>query len=256
MNYKVIITAVSIVVSLSCFSQVPGYMGKRCVILYDNYFSPTFAATAQNKEGGINTTHCLNMDYVIKQRTNFCLSGQYFKTGVIGDESYYVEVPNTNGGGVENVSATYMSPENVPMQLQSYNLGIGFKFFGRAYVAPVGKYQKLELLLLFSRLTYKKDAFYSYGYGKSGTYGTGDYSYNNFAFTYTLGRQHILFDKIVIDMGTRVGFAVGGLVGQLDASNDYYGSSTIEEDFKSQVAFRILRHQLINFHIGIGFLAF
>ncbi len=257
MKYK--ITIASFIICLSSFAQVSGYMGKRFFIGYDNYFAPTLAPTSGKTEGlRFNTTNCLNVEYAVKERTNFCLSFQYFKTGVM-NKTAFSYIDSNQYGGVSSLMVTYNPLPNIPMQLKSSNIAVGLKFFNRGYLAPLGKYTKVELLIFFNNLTYDKKGFTSsdYGYNTNVTVGTGEYSYKNFALTCTFGRQRILFDRLVLDMGTRIGFVPGPMFNVLYGGILSMNSTVTDEDrFKTDVANRIFRHELINFHIGIGFLAF
>src|SRR5687767_11325691 len=91
-----------IVTSLTMHSQVAGYMGKRFQAGYSLSAHPTMlfpSASSGEGEPGINLLHSIEIDYVTKPHTSFCLAFQYGKTGLSHAKSYY------NGGtSIEYVS--------------------------------------------------------------------------------------------------------------------------------------------------------
>jgi hypothetical protein len=233
-------------------AQVAGYMGKRFTIGYSNYFFPAImgpGALTGAKYGlaspGFNTTHCINLEYAVKPRTNFTASAQYLQTG-IGIRYLYT---------TRSDEYTYRSNYSNPIVLSSVNIGLGFKFFRRGTLAPLGKYSKFELLMLFETVTYDKTQFTTQVNGNTtdATLGEGIYNYKNFTITYTIGRQRIFFNALVVDYGIR--FGVSPLVVPSFLLNDGYHED-IETIFRDDSRYRIFRQQLVNLHLGIGFLAF
>ncbi len=261
---------VTLFIFISAFSnaQISGYMGKRTVISYSNYFmfglrgpGPADSGPKDEPSFTMNNAHCLNFEYAIKQRKMLCLSGQYIRTGIAYDRgghastlygSSYREYPYPDGVG-------YGGSFLKPALLTSFNIGLGLKFFKSGLLAPVGRYGKLEVLLLFENVKYDYKNFKkkvdSNPYNDTPyTLGTGEYKYKNIALVYTIGKQRILYDKIVLDYGIRFAWSpslnIISLTGGLD------DSPNIETYYRREANLRIARQQLINFHIGIGFLAF
>lgn len=251
------------------FAQISGYMGKRAVVSYSNYFmfgpkgpGANISAPRHLYSSTINYTHCLNFDYAIKQRINVFLSLQYFKTGIAYDKGRAGFFVSDHGLGEYCYPdrTAYRGDFNVPAQLSSFNIGLGYKLFNRGFVAPVGKYQKFEFLLLFQKVKYDNKKFVMADPDSwnapdipIAAYGPGEYNYKNVVFTYTIGKQRVLFDRIVLDYGLRMGVspaAVGAVVFE-DLISD-----SLEGYYKKESRKRTFRHQLINFHLGIGFLAF
>ncbi|OFY84012.1 MAG: hypothetical protein A3F72_18500 [Bacteroidetes bacterium RIFCSPLOWO2_12_FULL_35_15] len=243
-----------ILVSSTVFAQVPGYMGKRFVIGYENYFFPAFYGPGKNNANpgpsfspGFNTTHCLNIDYTVKQRMNVCFSLQHLRTGIAykGDDYAYPK------------ESKYSGNFSTPAQLTSNNIGFGFKVFRRGNIAPVGKYQKFEILLFFEKVKYENNNFttheQNYYENVPITLGTGEYTYRNFAITYSLGKQRIFFNKLVMDYGIRAAITPVVIPTGLYTVDNV---RDMDDRFKVDSRFRIFRQQLFNFHIGLGFLAF
>lgn len=255
--------------SLISLGQVPGYMGKRFSIGYSNYFflsalSPTANATSSGSELGINSTHCINLEYSIKNRTNFCLSVQKSKTGIDPGEIY---IENYDGSNYNSYYAKYSLKPYKPMQINSYNIGLGFKFFSTGSLAPIGKYKKVEVLLLLNHLEYDKNAFLFTSYTSTGgstylAFGKGDYKFNTVSASYTMGRSRVFFDRIVLDGGIRFGVVPAGFLSVLLDSEDYSSSPLysnaegIRKGLRRDTYTRLFAFQAINIHLGLSFLAF
>jgi hypothetical protein len=246
-------------------AQVAGYMGKRLSLGYSNYFSPSFIGEAANATEdyalGINTTHCANIEYTIKNRTNFCFGVQFSKLGVRKD-SYSYTYTDPYGGYLNTGSAEYIPANRLPMQLKMTNIAIGFKFFRSGYIAPLGRYNKLEFILFMSNVTYDAKSFYKTSsrlpeYKVEGSLGTGNYDFKECALALTFGRQRILFDRLIIDTGIRFAVSPNAMVNYFvdDIAGEDYNTS-MEHQVRKSTNARIFTAQLFNFHIGLGFLAF
>lgn len=254
-------------ISSHASSQIAGYMGKRAVLSYSNYFMVGLVGPGPNNAGymdeaslSLNNVHCLNFEYVYKQRKVVCLSGQYLRTGVAYDRgghdgfingASYRDYPYPGG-------AKYGGNYSKPALLTSTNISLGVKSFKSGCIAPVGKYNKLEMILLFEKIKYDNTNFMKSVTSDPVddtlfTLGTGEYNYVNVAIAYTIGREHIINDKIVIDYGIRFGLTPAMNIVSLTSDDSY---STIEMYYKRYSNSRIGRQQLFNFHVGIGFLAF
>jgi hypothetical protein len=238
---------------LSAAQDVPGYMGRRLIVGYSNYFFPRFAAPG-NPEGiipefPVNLTHCLNIGYVLKKHSILELSLQRSKTGIATITTY------------DALNTYEIYPVSPLAVLKTTNIGLGFKFTDKNKFAPVGKYRKLELILMLCDISFDT----RYRYLKSGgvyTYvnkGTGEISFRALSAAYTLGRSRVLYNRVVLDYGIR--FAASGKLLQSVIGNvfldDGSGSTyDLESNYIDKAQVRLMYQQLINLHIGIGFLAF
>lgn len=255
------ITIAAIFLTQLMYAQVPGYMGKRFSLGYSNNFFIAGLGPTATQYTGINTVHSFNAEYSIKNRTNFCLSFQVSKTGMAMDREFYQYMSGSN----YSVSYYYKPSPDVPMLLQTKSLGIGFKFFAQGTLAPLGKYRKLELLLMFTHLTYPDNSFsvsqydgYTTQTGRT-SLGSGDYNFKTFAINYTIGRQRVLLNCLVLDYGVQFGLMPAGLYAYTDGDevfSETSSSKSYEEIFKQEKNKRLFRAQMFNFHIGLGFLAF
>ncbi|MDF2437932.1 MAG: hypothetical protein K0Q95_2308 [Bacteroidota bacterium] len=244
---------------LSALAQSPGYLGKHVTLGYSNNFFPALIGpVAKSYNKGLNSTHGLNFEYTIKNRTNFCFSFQRFRTGVNINHTF-IQSKVDSFGNTRNTTYNFDSKE--PLLLQTNGLCFGFKFFDPGVLAPVGKYRKFELVLLFSKLTYGGKSFiifdnYTNANPIKGKIGTGEYKFNSFALTYSLGRQRVLFDLLVLDYGIQFGVVPAALVATLNMESDYSSLSTLESVLRQETNRRLFRYETINLHIGLGFLAF
>lgn len=270
---KLRFSLIFIVAVLFSNAQISGYMGKRCVISYSNYFmigfkgpGPFNSAPADESSPTLNNANCLNFEYAYKQNKMVCISGQYIGTGIAYNDG------KTNGSFVGDLFTStsdypypynhkYVGDYSKPASLRSINFSIGLKTFKRGFIAPVGRYRKMEVLIMFEKLKYDHAHFAQQDPNSSdpqnyiiSDFGTGQYSFKNIAFAYTMGKQRILYDKIVLDYGIRFAYSPALNIITL-AAGDEYATST-DSYFRRTCNLRMATEQLINFHLGIGFLAF
>lgn len=255
-----IVITLLVALNLNSYAQVPGYMGKRLSIGYSNYLSPSLlnpSATKDRGDLGLNTTHCINLEYTIKKRTDFCFGIQFSKTGMSREIGFTHEGYDNNGYKYV-YNSSYSPVSKMSMQLSTTNICLGFKFFSQGYIAPVGKYKKLDFILLLNKVSYERGGFRNDSPpAEYVTLGTGANDFRAFAIALTFGRQRVLFNTLLIDTGFRVGISPNIFISYIknDVINDQY-NLFFEDQLKESVNQRIFAAQLVNFHIGIGFLAF
>lgn len=255
-------------------AQIPGYKGYRLSVGYSANVSPALLSplantrvgenSDPNKElvfnvVGLNATHGVNIDYVIRHSTVFCVSAQVMKTGLAYKNGYKVEI---DPYGLNDVS--YKPSDDLPMELKVINFTAGFKFF-RGYLAPYGKYVKVDLQYFREKVTFNERAF-SLTRLNNDKYipPAGPYNFQTVGVALSMGKQRIFFDRLVVDMGLRIGIIPGAFFKLIEADEiTEIFSSKLEKEhdqldyqIKQQSILRLQGSQLINFHIGVGFLAF
>ena len=206
---------------------------------------------------GLNSVHCLNIEYATRERTMLCVSAQYFHTGIYDSKQFY----SYDSYYGNSVTIKYDPVPYKPVQQYVYNASIGFKFFRHGAIAPLGKYTKLEFLLLFSQIAFPDNSFSKDdGYVVTHFSPIADtYNATSFSVALTMGRSRVLFNRLVLDYGFRLGVCPSFVLNQL--FNDFTnGISTsnhspdYEATYKRDAHWRLLTQQVANFHIGIGFL--
>lgn len=246
-------TLVVLLFSLLANAQVPGYMGKRCSIAYNLWVHPSigggesdfFGSGNPNDGLSLNTTHALELNYIVGQRTALSFTFQYAHLGLgLSDNGYY------GGQG----SYQYRGPKNYAAVLIEKGFSIGYKLFSRGKIAPVGSYIKWDLMGLFNTIKFETKDVYQYTNLNTGPY---QYGYVPLALSIkkasafgggialSLGRQRVFFNKLITDVGFRFCLAVAG---------DPYVGNYYQD--KYLISWRVFYNQAINFKIGIGFLAF
>lgn len=228
------------------FSQVRSYMGKRLVITHYSFYFPAFKQPSFRSTKGfkMNVTKALGIDYVIHGRSSLCLAVQYILTGI----------PYQSPAGYSYNYIYHDGDPTIPAKVSVLQYSLGFKKFTRRSVAPIGFYIKWEAFFQQYTIKYEPDGFYDY----SNTYyytqqhakldgGSGVIKMNGIGAAFSIGKQRIFWDKIVVDYGIR---------GSLSAPLPYKNRTVVEASLKSLAFDRILNCQLLNVKLGIGFLAF
>ncbi|MDQ3047805.1 MAG: hypothetical protein M3R27_09685 [Bacteroidota bacterium] len=224
-------------------------MGKRLSLSYSAYISPSYvwpSRSSSEGEPGINYLNSIDLDFVIKPRTSLCFSTQFGRTGLTYATTFYYD----------NGTMYYKPKDKKAIGLQMLNFTLGFKFFNRGYLAPHGKYKKVELVLLSPTVIFDRDAFYLNNSSESYPVSNKKYTYKSVAIGYTIGRQRIIKDMLIIDTGIRFGITPYSLYNFMFEFSGAYSDGTFQEQFIQPVHERLFGAQLFNIHFGIGFLAF
>jgi len=264
--------------SLNSFAQAPGYLGKKATIGYSNHLFPAIISATPGLNSsdsdlnfGINYNHCLTFEYVLKPRFSMGLSYQFFNTAMRMTKNFNYDISEANGS-FSSISVVYEPKPYQPFMISTKMYGISFKFFASGMLAPIGKYRKIDLLFITSEVTYNRSAFTQLKYNSyvGGDYvatrtnmGTGLYNYKTIALAFTFGKQRVLFDRLILDYGCRIGIVPQGIFSALVYDDD--NPFTVFTDgtgnsfplyTKRNTHMRLFAHELFNFRLGLGFLAF
>lgn len=257
---KKLLTAALVSISCLAAAQVPGYLGKRFSIGYSVNLWPSYLHPGANSEDdgelGLNVMHSANIEYTIKNRTNFCASLQYLHTGL--DHSYTLNGYTSSSSyyGPEQETFNYKPKSKLPIQQYTTGASIGFKFFKRGFFAPVGKYTKVDLTVFFNTMSYEKDAFYYDTYKTATPIGTGNSKSTSFSLGYSIGRQRVIANRLVLDFGMRFAIVPAAVLSVLADNFNESGNTQPDDELKHYANQRLFGEQLVNFHIGLSFLAF
>lgn len=224
-----------IFISLTAYSQVPGYFGRRAVVSYAVWAHPNVNLLANSPSSNgivLDRTHAFSLDYIVSHRASICFGFQFSRIGMNFPGEYYRNF-------------IYTGSDKYPAYLHAKGASVGLKFFARDKIAPLGRYIKWDALVMFNKLVYDPNDVYDQSENVRLT--EVDENVNSFGggFALSFGRQRILFDRIVLDGGFRMAFVLCPVEYTSDYAREFY-----------YVTERLVFNQLVNFRIGIGFLAF
>ena len=204
--------------SLNLYSQSPGFMGKRLAISYGFHASPAIiGATKDNEtllgeiengqgsaETGVikfNNLHELSLDIVASSKWLICLNVKYYKTAF--DNSEICESGNRN-------SINYYSghPEGF-YSIRGLSYGLTFKYFGKRYIAPWGRYVMFGPVINTVKTSYDNNMIIKgIYYPSSGPtnfsitdFGPKNQNFAGFNFMLGWGKSRIFANRIIVDFG-------------------------------------------------------
>lgn len=216
---------------LASYAQ-PGYQGKKLSFGYNLVVSPAFSGPTYNGGKGIgafNLMHTGRVDYVLTRKTAIGLLYSFSRTGV----NYTLNVFGNN---------IY---KGNPLKAISNGIGINYRVFfgGATSLAPIGKYLDLEVQLL---TTLVKDKLIGQDVLRT----------HYFLAAFSLGRQKVIFNSLLLDYGVRFGLVPQVISSYLLSSNTQFDNNGhLTGDVKGKTALRIFSQQVIGVRLGLSFLA-
>lgn len=215
------------------FSQPAGYMGKRFIITHYSFYFPAFSEPSFRSTEGfkMNITKALGVDFAATGKSSICLAAQYFLTGISYQNSYN--------------HILHVRGSTIPAKLNVIQYSVGLKRFSRKLFAPIGFYMKWEMFYQQYIIKYDPVGFYTRQNEIDG--GTGLIKMKGIGSAFSIGKQRIFWDKIVVDYGIRF---------SLSAPLPYRFANEVERSMAGKAYIRVVNNQLLNVKLGIGFLAF
>jgi hypothetical protein len=249
MKNKILILIV--VIAGSANAQIPGYMGKRFSVAYSIWFHPAesdvcdfFGTQNPNEDVTFNATQSLEFNYIVGQRSAIALTYFYAHLGLNYSQHDY-----------DDIQYHYKGSDQFPAYLNENGLAIGYKLFANGRIAPVGTYLKWDIFGLLNAIRYDtknvtiNTSSYVSGHNVNTTVQLNEnpnkINTAGGGVAFSLGRQRIYGNKILIDTGIRFAIAV---------APDVYSGSNYGHQFSATT--RVFFNQAVNFRLGIGFLAF
>ena len=168
--------------SLNAFSQ--GYMGHKVTLRYNNLFFPQVYNLLDNYEAtdfSIRSIHSFSLGYVLGQSTEL-----------------FVTYDKSNLDYISTIDETYVSygyvydqEKEVPVRISSISYGFGMRFYNRDFMAPLGFYTQLGLLISIAeaRATNKENK------GKL----TDSFMYPR--INWGIGLQRVIIGNLMYDIG-------------------------------------------------------
>ena len=267
----------------AALAQAPGYMGKKLTVIYNNYFSPALSYPNYQGNTGIlafNSRHSLGVDYVRARKRTIGIAIQHLRTrkdfeGSFGSTNIidYQYSYSVNSAGVKTETGKFpvqpfVQGQGGDITISNTNFALYWKFFGNKYIAPWGNYHRIDFILMNYKIkdnninggTYQIQDYYYYTATGNSEYKyrtvnvpppVDEKTYSGFMFAYGVGKQRILYDKLILDFGAQLGlmFSAAGAEGRMFEG---YGTQT----FNANMQKRINNASWFNINIGLGYLAY
>lgn len=238
-------------------SQIPGYLGKRFTLSYEQLAGPNYFnligltdfsylnSSVDEDNANWNYTGMLTIDYVINKSKSRGIS-----VSPINQTMYFkdaITTPDINYPHTYNVSEYINSAK-----LTGFTTGVYVKYFKKQWIAPLGEYYKLELLYS----SYKIKSFKN----KTDVYSSTSSSpetYSSIGFAITHGVNRIFFDKLIVSFGVTMGYRLNFY----NPFTDKYASTNNETldnlaKLKNSAHYWHGQNLFFNLHTGVGFLLF
>jgi hypothetical protein len=208
------------------YCQRPGYMGKRFSLSADMSIYPALYRPVVNDQiasSSIYSPQWFGMNYRLTVGFDAILT-QKSTIGI--DFNYYHSATSIDTGLVGGLSAP------VTREFEGYAIGLHYRVFLGDTKAPVGFYYKVESGCSF--------------YSMNNTTAIGNFYLNN-----SIGRQHVFFNRLILNYGISLGVVMPSLDWYYDPSYDTFaGRLTRAGNMRS------LNHWGINVYGGLGVLLF
>ncbi|MBD0255652.1 MAG: hypothetical protein ICV83_08020 [Cytophagales bacterium] len=201
----------------------PGYQGRKLSVQANLLFLPAFTNGTYHREPGLtsfNTTGEASVDYVLSKRTALGLSFRRARTS------------NINDYGKDGLS---------PVKVFSNAVGLQYRVYKRksGNIAPLGKYFQWGAGLLLNQV-------------RQPAPGGSTTAFRMYALRMGAGRNRILFDRLILSHGWEISHVLPASGGEgLLGATHYY-----KDDAQTMAQYRLWRHSILNFRVGLGFLAY
>ena len=264
-----------IIINTFLFSQAPGHLGKRFSIGYGFHTSPSvFNANGQNQtiigRGGsaesgspaFNAIHELNIEFATSSKWQTCFSARYYKTVYDNAESF-------NSSQISGYNIQSSRPEGY-YDVRGLTYTLYFKYFGKRYVAPWGRYVMFGPTVNTVKTTYDPEVMNivaSRYVSKNNTsvyedttlapFGPKEQNYVGVNLMMGIGRSRIYSNRIILDYGFNIHmFSV--LSSLFDITGNRIGGSPITPAnyIESTVKQRVRGVNRFNLFLKIGVLLF
>lgn len=209
--------------SQHCLGQVPGFEGKRAMLGATVSVFPAIRPRARGQDSvlRVNVRWGVEAEYILSRRVSIGASYKHLET------RFWYEIPGGNGLG-------RIHAHDAGVFVKTYN------FFRRGNIAPIGIYQKLEVLAMRYRATDVDRKFFSDGRDNLGRY-------TDLGIILAVGTQRVWARRIV----TNIGIQFGTVLGVLNKEG-----TERQQEIKSFATERLQGHYFANLNIGVNILLF
>jgi hypothetical protein len=203
--------SIFVLVIASCLvkAQSPGYCGKHFSVSYSLGLSPALISPNGNGRAFnddrlvernicFNLLHGIQVDFVTSRTTSIGLCAEFYRTKING--GYIVRMDDTT-----IIGFCLYEPDKL-MSANGTVFDLYFKIFGRNYIAPFGKYFRLDLCMGNISVKYTNVQFECNSQTLPPTFQPGHVpnSFSTWNFGFSMGKQRIFKDRFLFDSGIRV----------------------------------------------------
>jgi hypothetical protein len=247
MNKLIKIIIFLIIIGGTTSAQNSGYQGKKFSLHYNLFASNAFLNPNEFGNHGIfsfNTLHHVDLDACIARRLTLGLSFEYIHNSFSYKKTFNYEIGNYS---------SYFHSNSIG-KMEVYGIGLFLKIFTKGSIAPLGTYVKPQLSLLFYKVYPGNPITTSGLYFNEITDGFVNKSpYKTVAISLEVGQNRLLFSRMFIDYGVRVGI----LPTIAFISNDNTMHDDAAQVYLKYVPLkRIGAQYLFNIKLGVGVLLF
>lgn len=243
---KGLVVIAFLLVSQLAWAQAPGYMGKRLLLTGEASFLNALVSPDHNMNTGLssfafNIRSTFDLDYVVARNGSVGITFDLVFSGMEFDwaNDRYGE-PLVPGIGTEYGHG----------QIRGYGYGINYKLYrnpAKGGIAPIGGYTKFDVMLLDLRVRpYDRRAGQVFDHQEQ---------FLVPMLSVTFGQQRVFFDFLVVRTGVQIGIVPGGIVPRFELMDGDLEKSSQRDDLSAQLQARMFTYYLMNFNLGVGFLA-
>ena len=240
-----LLTLIFLLTAQVCFGQASGYMGKKLLVtgevsFLNALFNPNHNMNQGLRKFAFNLRATADLDYVVARNSSVGATFDVFVTGAAFDwqtDKY------------DELLVQDIGPNFQHSRISGYGYGINYKIFrnpAKSGIAPVGSYVKIDLMLLDTRLR-------PFDNSADATHSFSDQFFTP-AISFTLGRQRILWDFLILRTGIQVGIVPMGISPYLQNLGDGIERGTQQQELRAHAEARLMTYYLLNVNFGVGFL--
>ena len=178
---RVILIYIFSIIAFNSFSQ--GYMGHKLEVRYNSLLSTRFVQMVvdDNIDFGVDYSHNISLGVVMNKATEFFIEYENYNYNYIIDgKDYY-----------NQIISEWIRGTDTPVLIMSNSFGLGFRFYSTEWLAPLGLYNQLDVLLSFA----KSKSLKTNNYGAI----VDELIYPRIGWA--LGSQRVLVGNLMYDIG-------------------------------------------------------
>lgn len=232
-------------VSMSSFSQAPGYMGRRLTVTAElSFFNALFHPNANFNSGIARFNHreIFDLDYIITRDGSVGFTFELVNTSM-AYEGW--NDPKFDSPLFPGLASTFQHA-----RITGQTFGLNYKLYrnpSKGGIAPVGGYAKFDIMVSRTEVfPFDKQNRVQLGMVKE---------YYNPIIGITYGRQRILWNSVIIRTGIQIALVPTGVLPYFTDITSDIEHEDPNKEFKRVHDARMFSYYAVNVNVGIGFLA-